>query len=112
MERRIKAPKRLQGTLNPPGDKSISHRPAILAALAQGRSTIASFLYGEDCLATLHCLEALGVGVRAEALPGGPAFANAPDAPPLGSKAGGRGTSPEPSPPARVELEKGAPAAE
>ncbi len=65
MEKRLEAPRRLQGTLNPPGDKSISHRAAILAALAQGRSTIANFLYGEDCLATLSCLEALGVAVRA-----------------------------------------------
>jgi 3-phosphoshikimate 1-carboxyvinyltransferase len=46
-----------------PGDKSISHRAALLAALAEGTSVIENFLPGGDCLATLGCLRALGVPV-------------------------------------------------
>ena len=47
-----------------PGDKSISHRYALLAALAYGRSTIRGYSGGEDCAATRACLEALGVRIR------------------------------------------------
>ena len=44
-----------------PGDKSISHRAAILNALASGPASVHNFLTAEDCLATLDCLRALGV---------------------------------------------------
>ena len=43
-----------------PGDKSIAHRYAILAALATGRSVIRGFAPGADCRSTLSCLESLG----------------------------------------------------
>jgi 3-phosphoshikimate 1-carboxyvinyltransferase len=46
-----------------PGDKSISHRYAMLAAIASGRSVIRNFAPGADCLATRSCLEALGIEV-------------------------------------------------
>ena len=46
-----------------PGDKSISHRYAILAALAEGPSTIAQYAPGADCQSTLLCLRGLGVDV-------------------------------------------------
>ena len=49
------------GTINVPGDKSISHRVAVLAALAYGTSTIRGFCNGADCLATLAALHRLGV---------------------------------------------------
>jgi 3-phosphoshikimate 1-carboxyvinyltransferase len=49
------------GDLHFPGDKSISHRVAMLAALASGTSTIRGYSQGEDCLATLAALESLGV---------------------------------------------------
>ncbi|HXY76597.1 MAG TPA: hypothetical protein VEH54_06785, partial [Steroidobacteraceae bacterium] len=52
------------GTLTVPGDKSISHRALMLGALARGDTEISGFLAGEDCLATLHALEALGVGIE------------------------------------------------
>jgi 3-phosphoshikimate 1-carboxyvinyltransferase len=52
---------RVAGRLRVPGDKSISHRYAMLAALADGVSTIQGYLTGADCLATLNCLRALGV---------------------------------------------------
>jgi 3-phosphoshikimate 1-carboxyvinyltransferase len=46
-----------------PGDKSISHRYALLAALAHGRSTIRNYSTGADCASTLACLRALGVQI-------------------------------------------------
>ncbi len=53
----------LKGTIEPPGDKSISHRALLLGSLATGRSHITNFLSAQDCLSTLHCLEMLGVGI-------------------------------------------------
>ncbi|MGH9816013.1 MAG: 3-phosphoshikimate 1-carboxyvinyltransferase [Candidatus Acidiferrales bacterium] len=53
------------GTVQVPGDKSISHRYAIVAALAQGVSEIHNFSNAVDCSRTLDCLRRLGVKVRA-----------------------------------------------
>jgi 3-phosphoshikimate 1-carboxyvinyltransferase len=50
----------ISGSLRVPGDKSISHRYALLAALADGRSTIANYAPGADCASTLACIAALG----------------------------------------------------
>src|SRR5438874_10704296 len=61
MERTIAPARRLRGTIAVPGDKSISHRAAILNAIADGEATVHNFLTGEDCLSTLRVLEALGV---------------------------------------------------
>lgn len=47
-----------------PGDKSCSHRAAILAGLAEGVSEVFGFLPSEDCLCTLKVMEQLGVGVE------------------------------------------------
>jgi len=57
----IEPVRRLRGTIQPPGDKSISHRAAMLNALADGEAVIHNFLAGEDCLSTLKVLSALGV---------------------------------------------------
>jgi 3-phosphoshikimate 1-carboxyvinyltransferase len=46
-----------------PGDKSISHRYALLGALAEGRSTLTNYAPGADCRSTLACLCALGADV-------------------------------------------------
>ena len=54
---------RLAGRVLVPGDKSISHRAALFGALARGRTEITGFLEGEDCLATLNAVRALGVEV-------------------------------------------------
>ena len=54
----------LAGTLRLPGDKSISHRYALLAALAEGRTVLENFSNGEDCAHTLGCLQALGCQVE------------------------------------------------
>lgn len=53
----------LTGTLRVPGDKSITHRALILAALARGRSRIAGALDADDTRATAAALTALGVGI-------------------------------------------------
>jgi 3-phosphoshikimate 1-carboxyvinyltransferase len=54
----------LAGEIVVPGDKSISHRALLLAALADGETNVSGFLESEDCLATLRAVEALGVVVR------------------------------------------------
>jgi 3-phosphoshikimate 1-carboxyvinyltransferase len=59
----VEPARRIRGRLRPPGDKSISHRYAILAALARGTSRIDGFAPGADCAATLDCLRALGARV-------------------------------------------------
>jgi 3-phosphoshikimate 1-carboxyvinyltransferase len=58
---------RVAGALRVPGDKSISHRFALLAALADGRSTIANYAPGADCASTLSCVAALGAIVSRSA---------------------------------------------
>lgn len=55
---------RVRGRLRVPGDKSISHRYALLAALADGTSTIHNYAPGADCASTLRCLQGLGVDIR------------------------------------------------
>jgi 3-phosphoshikimate 1-carboxyvinyltransferase len=52
------------GRLRVPGDKSISHRALMLGALADGITRVSGFLPGEDCLATLAALTAMGVGIE------------------------------------------------
>ena len=58
---------RIAGRLRVPGDKSVSHRYALLAALAEGRSVVRNFAPGADCHATRSCLGALGVVIDAAA---------------------------------------------
>ncbi len=53
----------LRGEVEAPGDKSCSHRAALLAALTDDEVTIFNFAPGEDCASTLDCLAALGVPV-------------------------------------------------
>src|SRR5206468_2814428 len=52
------------GRVRVPGDKSISHRYALLAAIADGESAISGYSPGADCAATLECLRGLGVAIR------------------------------------------------
>ncbi|MDQ3818118.1 MAG: 3-phosphoshikimate 1-carboxyvinyltransferase, partial [Acidobacteriota bacterium] len=63
---RIEPARKLKGELRLPGDKSITHRAAILAALAAGRTRISNFSTSEDCSATLGCLGQLGVRIERE----------------------------------------------
>jgi len=54
----------INGRLRLPGDKSISHRAALIAALARGRSEISNFSTAQDCASTLNCLRALGISIE------------------------------------------------
>ena len=60
----VRPARRIRGRLRVPGDKSISHRYALLAALADGRSTLVNYAPGADCRSTLACLRGLGVAVE------------------------------------------------
>lgn len=51
---------KIGGTVEVPGDKSISHRVGMLAGIASGESTVHNFLHSEDCINTLRAMEALG----------------------------------------------------
>ncbi len=57
----------VRGNLRVPGDKSISHRALMLGAIATGRTEVTGFLPGEDCLATLAAVAAMGVVVERSA---------------------------------------------
>jgi 3-phosphoshikimate 1-carboxyvinyltransferase len=63
---------RLDGEVVPPGDKSISHRAAVLNSLAKGKAQIDSFAPGADCLSTVRCLRALGVKIGKNRSPDSP----------------------------------------
>jgi 3-phosphoshikimate 1-carboxyvinyltransferase len=54
----------VSGLVELPGDKSISHRYAILAALAEGTSEIVNYASAADCRSTLECLRELGVRMQ------------------------------------------------
>jgi len=60
---KITPARRFRGRFRLPGDKSISHRAAILGAMARGRTTVDNYSQAADCASTLACLEALGVAV-------------------------------------------------
>ncbi|HUX47218.1 MAG TPA: 3-phosphoshikimate 1-carboxyvinyltransferase [Desulfosporosinus sp.] len=51
----------VEGEIEVPGDKSISHRAALLGGMAHGETHVSNFLLGQDCLSTLQCLKQLGV---------------------------------------------------
>lgn len=53
----------LRGTLDVPGDKSISHRAVMFGGIAKGRTTVSGFLPGEDCLRTIECFRLLGAEI-------------------------------------------------
>jgi len=55
---------RLEGVVRLPGDKSISHRYAMIASLAEGPSRITNYSTGADCHSTLGCVRALGIEVE------------------------------------------------
>jgi 3-phosphoshikimate 1-carboxyvinyltransferase len=54
----------VKGRLHVPGDKSISHRYALIAAVADGTSHLLNYSPGADCQSTLSCLHRLGVDIR------------------------------------------------
>jgi 3-phosphoshikimate 1-carboxyvinyltransferase len=57
----VRPARNVRGSVSLPGDKSISHRYAMLAALADGPSRLENYSTGADCASTLGCLRSLGV---------------------------------------------------
>ncbi len=64
MHERISPAARVSGEVCLPGDKSISHRYALIASMAEGESRIHAFSTGADCHSTLGCVRALGISVE------------------------------------------------
>jgi 3-phosphoshikimate 1-carboxyvinyltransferase len=62
--RKIRPARRMSGPIVLPGDKSISHRYAMLAAIAEGTTEIRGFASSADCQSSLKCVEALGIQVN------------------------------------------------
>jgi 3-phosphoshikimate 1-carboxyvinyltransferase len=63
MELRVKRAPHIDAEITVPGDKSISHRAAIIAALSNGVCRLDGFLMGDDCLRTVNALRALGIRI-------------------------------------------------
>jgi len=66
MEKIIRPARNVSGALRMPGDKSISHRYAMLAGVAKGKSRFQNFSTGQDCASTLRCMQDLGCTVKRE----------------------------------------------
>lgn len=64
MEFRVKRAPRIEAEITVPGDKSISHRAAIIAALSNGECTLHGFLSSEDCMHTVNALRVLGIQIE------------------------------------------------
>jgi 3-phosphoshikimate 1-carboxyvinyltransferase len=64
MIKKIRPAAALSGTLVLPGDKSISHRYAMIGAIAEGATRIRNYSTGADCRSTLECVRALGIEVE------------------------------------------------
>ena len=55
---------KLQGSIEIPGDKSISHRALIFAALSTGKTKISNLLESEDIKSTINVLISLGISIK------------------------------------------------
>ncbi len=64
MEKRISPARSISGSISLPGDKSISHRYAMIAAIAEGETRISNYSTGADCHSTLACLRGLGIEIE------------------------------------------------
>jgi 3-phosphoshikimate 1-carboxyvinyltransferase len=60
----VRPARNIRGSVAPPGDKSISHRYAMLGAIARGHTRLKNFSSGADCASTLACMAALGAGIE------------------------------------------------
>ncbi|MGH9916292.1 MAG: 3-phosphoshikimate 1-carboxyvinyltransferase, partial [Pyrinomonadaceae bacterium] len=60
----VKPIKRIRGEIRVPGDKSISHRAAMIGSIAHGHSTIHNFSSAIDCASTIDCMRQLGVVIE------------------------------------------------
>lgn len=61
---KVRRLKQIPAEITVPGDKSISHRAAMFAGLANGRTEISGFLPSEDCICTVHAMESMGAKVE------------------------------------------------
>jgi 3-phosphoshikimate 1-carboxyvinyltransferase len=64
MEKRIVPAARISGEIALPGDKSISHRYAMIASIAEGPTRVSNYSTGADCHSTLGCMRALGIEIE------------------------------------------------
>ena len=72
MNRTVRHSSRLEGTVVPPGDKSISHRAALLNAISEGDAAVSNFCVGDDRTSMLGCLRGLGVEINSHGEHGEP----------------------------------------
>jgi len=64
MDLRVKRAPRIDLEIAVPGDKSISHRAVIVAALSNGVCTLRGFLPSDDCIHTVNAMRALGIKIE------------------------------------------------
>src|SRR5579871_4418969 len=64
MRKQIRRASSVSGGITLPGDKSISHRYAMIASIAEGATRIRNYSTGADCHSTLDCVRALGIEVE------------------------------------------------
>src|SRR5436190_12464050 len=64
MQKRISPAAKLSGSIPLPGDKSISHRYGMIAAISEGPTRIHNYSTGADCHSTLDCVRALGIDIE------------------------------------------------
>ncbi len=66
MDYKVTKTHRIEGQIEVAGDKSISHRSAIIGALAEGDTVVSNYLMSEDCIHTIEILKSLGVKIEIE----------------------------------------------
>jgi 3-phosphoshikimate 1-carboxyvinyltransferase len=66
MEKKISPASTVSGAITLPGDKSISHRYAMIASIAEGPTRIRNYSTGADCHSTLGCMRALGIEIEGQ----------------------------------------------
>src|ERR1700716_3394059 len=64
MKFRVKQAPRIEAEITVPGDKSITHRAAIISALSNGVCVLRGFLPSDDCMRTVQALRALGIKIE------------------------------------------------
>src|SRR5579862_2253885 len=66
MQKRIAPAASISGVITLPGDKSVSHRYAMIASIAEGPTSIHNYSTGADCHSTLGCMRAMGIEITGE----------------------------------------------
>ena len=67
MDEIVRSPRAVEAVITPPGDKSISHRAALLNSIADGNAHVSNFCVGDDRASMLRCLRGLGARIRRHA---------------------------------------------